>query len=110
MIVRTAFVAALLFTGVAAAQAARLQIGQTGYLSSNALACPTHASANSVLKIANTDFDAAVAKGTAEGCATLSKGAEVFVVEVPNAILACVRPKGGKSCVWTAQSRVVAID
>jgi hypothetical protein len=63
-----------------------------------------------VLKIADKNFDAAVAWGKADGCSSFDKETEVFVVEVPNAVLACVRPKGGKSCVWTAQTRVVAID
>lgn len=110
MPIRVALVATSLIAMAASAQAARLQVGQTGHLASTALACPTHASMSVILKTAEVNFDAAVAKGAAEGCTPLSKGTEVFVVEVPNAVLACVRPKGEKSCVWTAQSRVVAID
>ncbi len=111
MTIRVALAVVAMTVGVVEiASAARLERGQTGFLKSTALACPTHASAQAVLKIAATDFEAALARSAGEGCRSFDKGTEVFVVEVPNAVLACVRPKGEKSCVWTAQERVHTID
>lgn len=111
MTIRVALATALLIAAItSSATAARLVSGQSGVLTSTALACPTHESMTKVLKIAGKDFDAAVATSAADGCKSFGKGTEVFVVEVPNAVLACVRPKGQKSCVWTAQDRIHAID
>ncbi|ARP99669.1 hypothetical protein [Pseudorhodoplanes sinuspersici] len=111
MTIRVALAVVAMIVGVAeAASAARLERGQSGVLKTTALACPTHDSMRAVLKTAATNFDAALAKSAGEGCRSFDKGTEVFVVEVPNAILACVRPKGEKSCVWTAQDRIYAID
>lgn len=108
---RLAFaIVVLIAFGASAAAAARLEVGQSGYLSANVLACPTLASMVSILKIAKRDFDAAVTRGVAEGCDALDKGTEVFVVEVPNASLACVKTKRVSGCLWTASDRVVPID
>ncbi|WP_155255304.1 hypothetical protein [Bradyrhizobium elkanii] len=110
MPIRVALAAALLIAGIASAQAKRLEVGQSGVLTSTALACSTLDGMRGVLKTAAADFDAGIAKSAAEGCESFGKGTEVFVVEVPNTIFACVRPKGLKSCVWTAQDRIHAID
>ncbi|MEY9885807.1 hypothetical protein [Bradyrhizobium sp. USDA 329] len=109
MPIRVALIAAALLAATASAHAAkRLEVGQSGVLHTTALACPTLDGMRAVLQTAKADFEAGVAKGAAEGCKSF--GTEVFVVEVPNAVLACVRPKGEKSCVWTAQDRVHALD
>jgi hypothetical protein len=112
MPIRVALAVVVLTAGIAStATAARLEVGQSGYLRTAALVCPTHEIMVKILKLANTDFDAAVARGFGEGCSTLDKGTVVFVAEVPNAVLACVVPKPRtNTCVWTAQGSVVATD
>ncbi|MBR0948490.1 MULTISPECIES: hypothetical protein [Bradyrhizobium] len=111
MPIRVALIATALLAATASAHAAqRLEVGQSGVLHTTALACPTLDGMRAVLQTAKADFEAGVAKGAAEGCKSFGKGTEVFVVEVPNAVLACVRPKGEKACVWTAQDRFHATD
>ena len=102
--------AAVIATVVSAEAAKRLEVGQSGVLHTTALACPTLEGLQAVLKTAKADFDAGLAKAAAEGCKSYGKGMDIFVVEVPNAYVACIRPKGEKSCVWTTQDRVHAID
>ncbi|RQH16002.1 hypothetical protein [Bradyrhizobium sp. RP6] len=111
MPIRVALIAAALLAATASAHAAkRLEVGQSGVLHTTALACPTLEGLQAVLKTAKTDFQAGLARGAAEGCKSYGKGMDIFVVEVPNALVACIRPKGEKSCVWTTQENVYAID
>jgi putative hemolysin len=111
MPIRVALIVAVLTAGIASsASAGRLKVGESAYLSSNVLACPTLETMKAVLTLADTNFDAAVAKGAAEGCRTLEKGTEVLVVELPKGTLACVTPEGAKACEWTAQARVAAYN
>ncbi|WLA78411.1 hypothetical protein [Bradyrhizobium elkanii] len=111
MPIRVALATAAVIATIASAHAAkRLEVGQSGVLHTTALACPSLEGLQAVLKTAKVDFDAGLARGATEGCKSYGKGMDVFVVEVPNAYVACIRPKGEKSCVWTMQDRVYAID
>lgn len=111
MPIRVALAAALMVAATApAALAKRLEVGQTGYLSSTALACPTLAGMRGVLKLADADFDAAVAKGANEGCKTFDKGTEVFVAEAGGALACIIDRKKRGSCMWTASDLVTPID
>ena len=88
----------------------RLEVGQSGYLRATALACPTIDILRTILKIAKEDVLAASARGMGEGCLPIDKGTSVFVVEVPNAYMACVVPKNVEPCVWAAQESIILTD